>query len=87
MSLIHAPWTIEQVEALTRWQNCEWLHPFTCGKRDLPAHKVYAEKHGQMDHGILIATTQGWVCPVCDYRQDWAHDFMMDDSLTKRPPI
>src|SRR5713101_3675612 len=22
------------------------------------------------------ATKQGWVCPYCDYKQDWAHDFM-----------
>lgn len=24
----------------------------------------------------LIATENGWVCPVCDYKQDWAHSFM-----------
>lgn len=25
----------------------------------------------------LIATEKGWVCPVCDYTQNWAHDFMV----------
>ena len=25
----------------------------------------------------LLATSQGWVCPVCGYKQDWAHDFML----------
>jgi len=24
---------------------------------------------------MLIATENGWICPVCDYKQDWAHDF------------
>lgn len=23
----------------------------------------------------LIATSEGWICPVCDYKQNWAHDF------------
>ena len=23
----------------------------------------------------LIATEGGWICPVCDYKQNWAHDF------------
>jgi hypothetical protein len=26
----------------------------------------------------LIATKEGWYCPVCDYRQDWAHRFMLE---------
>jgi len=24
----------------------------------------------------LIATKKGWICPVCDYKQNWAHEFM-----------
>jgi hypothetical protein len=28
---------------------------------------------------MLMATSDGWVCPFCDYRQDWAHDFMFHD--------
>jgi hypothetical protein len=36
-------------------------------------------KHGEEggDLGVLIATTQGWVCPHCAYRQDWAHSAMV----------
>lgn len=78
MSLIYAPWTDEQVAALNRWQDCDWVHPFTCGKRDTPDHKLDAKVHGKHDHGILIATTNGWQCPVCDYTQNWAHDFMLN---------
>jgi hypothetical protein len=26
----------------------------------------------------LIATEGGWICPVCDYTQNWAHNFMTE---------
>ncbi len=26
----------------------------------------------------LIATKEGWKCPVCEYKQNWAHSFMAD---------
>jgi len=26
----------------------------------------------------LIATKDGWVCPVCDYKQNWAYTFMIE---------
>jgi hypothetical protein len=26
----------------------------------------------------LIATENGWICPVCDYKQNWAHNFMTE---------
>jgi hypothetical protein len=73
-----APWTAEQVAKLNAWQSCGWVHPFTCGcgdRADL-MHRAYAERHGG-DLGQLIATADGWLCPVCGYRQDWAHDFML----------
>jgi hypothetical protein len=28
--MIQAPWTNEQVAALNRWQQSNWVHPFTC---------------------------------------------------------
>lgn len=78
-----APWNDEQVTALNAWQESGQFHPFTCGKRDTPGHLLYAalhlEKHGRhVDVGQLVATHDGWVCPVptCDYTQNWAHDFM-----------
>jgi hypothetical protein len=24
----------------------------------------------------LVATESGWICTVCDYKQNWAHGFM-----------
>jgi hypothetical protein len=68
MSEIQAPFTLEQVAALNRFQQNENGHPFTCANgRD--------EKHLDGE-GVLVATPEGWVCPYCDYTQDWAHDFM-----------
>jgi len=70
------PWTQEQVDRLNAYQHSGRFHPFTCGNdRGDEAHRSYAEERGE-DWGLLIATPEGWKCPVCDYRQDWAHDFM-----------
>lgn len=73
----HAPWTDEQVAALNRWQTSGEFHPFTCGSgnRGDDAHVAHAKQFGG-DFGQLVATRDGWVCPVCDYRQTWAHWFM-----------
>ena len=64
---LKAPFTEEQVEHLNAWQANQNRHPFTCGQcRD-------AGLPGQCP---LTATVDGWICPTCDYTQDWAHDFM-----------
>lgn len=77
MTRIRAPFTPEQVRALNRWQQDARVHPFTCGlNRADDAHRAYAAEHSQHDWGILVATRDGWVCPVCGYRQYWAHGFM-----------
>jgi hypothetical protein len=39
-------------------------HPYTCGNRD--DHPVIAG-----DKGVLVPTTRGWICPICDYTQAW----------------
>lgn len=65
---IKAPWTKEQVEALNRYQKNKYFHPYTCGN----------------DHGFLnsertlVATEDGWICPKCDYTQDWALSMSID---------
>ena len=80
---IATPWTPEQVEALNRHQLDGQFHPYTCGNRNDEAHHRYAEEYGQFDHGILVATAEGWVCPVCGYRQTWAHGFSADAQARK----
>ncbi len=76
-------WTDKQVANLKAYQENPQFHPFTCGNRHLPGHKEYAEKNGLPDHGILVPTPHGWVCPVCDYTQNWAHDFMLNGNTKK----
>lgn len=61
--IVFAPWTVEQVKSLNGFQKSGVWHEFTCGNN-----------HAMDD--TLVATEAGWVCPNCDYTQDWAHDFM-----------
>lgn len=62
---LKVPWTAEQVDALNQYQRAGFMHPFTC-----PGH----DGGGDTD---LVATRAGWICCHCDYRQDWAHEFML----------
>ena len=75
--MVKAPWTDAQVEALNEYQTQGRFHPFTCGNdRHDAKHSLFAAEHN-LEHGLLRATAEGWICPCCDYTQDWAHDFMM----------
>lgn len=65
--MIRAPWTDEQVAALNRFQGYGFVHPFTC------------QNHHDGDRS-LVATRDGWVCPHCDYTQDWAHEQMLSTA-------
>lgn len=72
---IEAPWSQAMVDHLNAYQKVGLFHPYTCGgERMDQAHQDYAYQH-EGDYGQMIATTDGWVCPVCDYRQTWAHVF------------
>lgn len=74
-----APWTPEQVVALNKWQDSGKVHPFTCGgERMDDAHRAYQAQVGG-DFGQLVAAADGWFCPVCGYRQNWAHAFMAQE--------
>ena len=59
----------ETIEARNALQNSGLVHPYTCGNNRMDeAHKKYQEEHGG-DFGQLIATNDGWVCPICGYKQ------------------
>jgi len=60
-------WTDEQVANLNAYQKDRRFHPFTC-----PGDNTHCQN--QRD---LIATREGWVCACGEYRQNWAHDFML----------
>lgn len=71
MSLIKQPWTPLQVQRLRQWQRRGDVHPFTCG------NDLCRRKHPS---NVLVATTSGWHCFHCNYAQDWAHDFMVEEE-------
>ena len=76
--MIKAPWTLNQVAGLNDYQRNGYTHPFTCGAEDRSdrGHTEAAKRRGDRDSGLLEATLAGWICPACDYTQDWAHAFM-----------
>lgn len=77
--IIKAPFTDEQVKTLNEYQKCGMMHPFTCcSPEDIP--ECLRTKGGPHE-GLLVATTEGWVCPCGKYKQDWAHEFMADAKL------
>lgn len=72
MEKIVAPFTDEQVKNLNEYQKSTGIHPFTCCSHE------GCNRTSQPNEGILIARTQGWVCPCGKYKQNWAHKFMAD---------
>lgn len=70
--------TPEEVVNLNAYQVSSAGHPFTCANRGDGKHE-----HLNGDLGALFATTRGWVCPFCDYTQNWAHSYMKDGSAVK----
>jgi hypothetical protein len=70
---LNAPWTAEQIADLNAYQWSDYYHPYTCGNDRMSRdHQDYQALVGG-DFGQLVATPEGWLCPVCGYRQNWAH--------------
>jgi len=69
-SVVRAPWTDEQVNALNAWQHRHDFHGYTCGV-------------DHEEHQLLVATPDGWECPLesCNYWQDWAHEWTTHPPL------
>lgn len=77
-----APFTPDQVANINAFQDRGRMHPFTCMSPEeisecLRASKIIDDKiiNGTSE-GILLATTEGFICPCGKYTQDWCHDFM-----------
>lgn len=58
--------TKQKVVELWNHQFNSGFHPYTCENRE--DHPVLAG-----DKGVLVPTVRGWICPFCDYTQDWSH--------------
>lgn len=66
-----AIFTPDEVVDLNDYQVRGHMHPFTCPNRGDGGHREF-----NGDLGALVATVRGWVCPFCEYTQDWAHGHM-----------
>jgi len=62
---VDAPFQPDQIDAINAYQQSRRFHPFTCQTGD---------------RGVLAATTQGLVCPYCDYTQTWVYAWMADGT-------
>lgn len=62
-----APWSLQQVVELNIQQSMDDRHGYTCG-------------NAGGGHRPLIATQSGWVCPDCDYKQNWFHAVVHADA-------
>lgn len=69
--MIYAPWSDSEIAALKKWQALGFVHGFTC-------------PHG---HGALDAQRDFWMCTTCGYTQNWAHDFMCDETKHPKDPL
>lgn len=58
----------DTVVELNKAQSAGRFHPYTCANRSDGKHRVW-----NGDLGALVATSRGWICPFCDYTQDWHH--------------
>jgi hypothetical protein len=65
-----APWDGAQVDNLNdfQWMNIEFP-PYTCDRCN-----------GEDEDRALVATTDGWVCPGCNYTQNWASEYAANGS-------
>jgi hypothetical protein len=77
MSDIRAPFTLEQVERLNQWQFSGSFHPYTCGGERTDELHLDGE-------GVLMATTEGWQCPYCNYTQPSASAHMVEEPSPPR---
>jgi len=76
-TIIHAPFSADQVESLNAFQESEYVHPYTCRSPDCPA----AEWAGDDDWLPMAADADGLHCiNGCRRVQTWAHAWTADWS-------
>jgi hypothetical protein len=72
---MHTRWDDQTVRQLNERQKDGSVHPYTCGAPDcgkwVDCLNWAGEPHAVFFRSELITTTDGWVCPNCDYTQDW----------------
>jgi glutaredoxin len=74
--------TPDEVVKLAAYQANDFWHPFTCPNRSDGNHRYVFG-----DVGALVPTTRGWICPFCDYTQNWAHSAMLEGGLDLKADV
>lgn len=64
--------TPEKVKELNERQKNGMLHPYTCDRKAKECETNKIPRDCSKD-GVLIATTEGWICPCGKYKQNWSH--------------
>ena len=62
----------EKIKQITRWQNCDCVHPLTCGSDDCS----YVVLEAIEKDGDVILT-----CPECGYKQAYLPDCVLTADL------
>lgn len=65
--------TPEKVIELNKQQKNGLYHPYTCD-RNSDECEIKIKPRDYSKDGVLIATTDGWICPCGKYKQDWFHE-------------
>ena len=64
----------EKIKAITKWQNCNCVHPLTCrnnGCNHVPLKPI--EKEGK----VML------VCRDCDYEQEYLPEYVLKADINK----
>lgn len=67
-----APWTVNEVHNILRWQTTGSVHEFTCA-------------HNHEGSRVLKVYTDALRCPTCSYTQNWVQDFVALEGPPKNP--
>jgi len=65
------PWTDQEVADLNWYQQSGW-HEYTCNSDGC--------------RNALVATTDGWVCPACGYKQQWVAKMVLAMGKARTTP-
>ena len=93
MTSVYAPFTEDQIASLNEYQKSGVFNEFTCGNDNCPGkrHISYNPKYRPPEPAptgdTLVAYELGWLCPSCNYTQNWGWKFMADWSWKSANPI
>lgn len=67
------PYSKDDIQRFTEYQNSKRFHPYTCGN----------------GCGNLMMNEEGLYCPSCDYKQQWIHpeSLTIIEQTTKKEGI